>query len=354
MLGGRKAFINFPESLLLDDTALLLPPGEIVVEILETVEVNERMIEACKRLRARHFAIALDDFVDLPDGGHPFIEFADYIKVDFRSTNREECARIAERYSKQTTLLAEKLETEEDFRWAMDHGYRHFQGYFFAKPHIRSVPHFSGFRQNFLDILKNLNESEIDFAKLAAVVEREPGLSYKLLRMANSAMLSRRQSVTSVFQALCRVGEQEVRRWLALMVMLDLCSERPNELMVSALIRARFCESLGEELGLSSRASELFLMGLFSRLDTLFNQPLEQLISELNFPKDLSEMLLNPNVPPSPISHLWELVLAYEAGEWGVVSEKLPQSGLQAEAVRKAYIEAVAWSDSVFSPSAAR
>jgi c-di-GMP-related signal transduction protein len=347
ILGGKTAFINFPASLLVDDSADLLPRDRVVVEILENVVPTPKVIEACKRLRAKGYALALDDFVD-SKGGHPLIRFADYIKIDLTITDRREGERILSRYGRPGRLmLAEKVETEEDFRWAAELGFSLFQGYFFARPILSSVREEAGLKLNFLELLKNISAPEIDFAGLAAIINREPTLSYKLLRFANSALMGRKQPARTVKQALSFVGEIELRKWLSIVIIMDLASETPGEVMTNVLMRARFCESLAEPCGLRGRKGELFTLGLFSRLDTLFSRPLSELIAHIDLAEDIRGTLLGTVTTPHIISRLWNLVLAYEIGDWDRAIELMPQLNLEPAILTNAYSDALAWAESV-------
>ena len=347
ILGGKTAFINFPASLLVDDSADLLPRDRVVVEILESVVPTPKVIEACKRLRAKGYALALDDFVD-SKAGHPLIQFADYIKIDLTITNRREGERILSRYGRPGRLmLAEKVETEEDFRWAAARGFSLFQGYFFARPIMSSVRQEAGLKLNFLELLQNINAPEIDFAGLAAIINREPTLSYKLLRFANSALMGRKQAARTVKQALSFVGEIELRKWLSIVIIMDLASETPGEVMTNVLMRARFCEGLAEPCGLRGRKGELFTLGLFSRLDTLFSRPLSELIAHIDLADDIRGTLLETVTTPHTISRLWTLVLAYEIGDWDRAFGLIPQLNLEPAILTNAYSDALAWAESV-------
>jgi EAL and modified HD-GYP domain-containing signal transduction protein len=347
LLGGKTAFINFPASLLVDDSAELLPRNRVVVEILETVEPTPEVIAACKRLRAKGYALALDDFVDLK-GGHPLIQFADYIKVDLTITDRKEGERILMRYRRSgCRLLAEKVETEEDFRWAAGMGFSLFQGYFFSRPIMSSVREAPGLKLNFLELLKNISAPEFDFAGIASIINREPTLSYKLLRFANSALLGRNQPARTVRQALSFLGEIELRKWLSIVIIMDLASDTAGEVMTNVLMRARLCEVLAEPSGLEARRAELFTLGLFSRLDTLFCHPLSELIADINLADDIRSALLETVTAPHPISRFWALILAYEVGDWDRACELLPQLNLEAATLAAAYSNAVSWAESM-------
>ena len=261
LLAGRPAFVNFPESLILDGTAFFLPPNT-VIEVLETVEPTPKVADSCRKLRDNNYTIALDDFV-YSDRDHPLAPFAKYIKVDLRTTNRQQCEKLVAKYGHGRTMLAEKVETEDEFHWAAANGFSLFQGYFFARPDVNSVAETPGFKLTYLQILKQICAPNLDFGDLAGLIERDPGLSYKLLRLANSAMFGRRHAPTTVGRALLFLGEDEAKKWLSLIVSLDLASDRPSEVMVSALVRARFCELLAPEAGLEPPTGEYFMLGLF-------------------------------------------------------------------------------------------
>jgi c-di-GMP-related signal transduction protein len=349
LLNQKTAFVNFPQSLLLNEAALAIPPSKAVIEILETVEPTPEIVSACKRLRTKNYKLALDDIAD-SEKEHPLAEFANYIKVDFLQASRDECARIAKRYKKSHNLIAEKVETEDDFRWAVGHGFSYFQGYFFAKPVTSSVSDIPGFKLNFLEILRRILEPEMNFQELAALIKREASLSYKLLRAANSALYGTRQPARTVEHAMMRVGENEIRKLLSVIVMIDLASDTPNEVMISALLRARFAEVLAFGAGLGSRAGELFTLGLFSRLDIMVGQPIKDLISGIELSEDVRGALLNPGTSGNAISKLWSTVLAYETGNWDEASPLIGEIKLHPEIVRSQYSTAVHWADTVFHP----
>lgn len=346
LLGGRPAFVNFPESLLLDGTGFLLPPNT-VIEVLETVEPTPEVVESCQKLKKGNYTIALDDFA-YSDQTHPLASYATYIKVDLRATSRGECKQLVAKYGRGRTMLAEKVETEEEFRWAAAHGFSLFQGYFFARPDVNSVAETPGFKLTYLEILKKICAPDLDFTDLASVIERDPGLSYKLLRLANSAMFGRRHAAASVNSALLRLGEHEARKWLSLIVSLDLASDRPSELMVSALVRARFCELLAPDVRLEPPASEYFMLGLFSRLDAMFSRPLHDILKDVPLPDRIRITLLDPDAADTTLARLWRMILAYESADWDCVAGLLSSLELNAKRVNALYADAVVWSDANF------
>lgn len=346
LLGGKPAFLNFPRTMLVEGAASVLPPKTTVIEILETVEPDGPVVEACSRLRSQGYQLALDDFVPQKDP-HPLLPLADYLKVDFRATTPAEQRSAAMRFGDQLHLLAEKVETREEFRRAARQGYEYFQGYFFARPEILAARQIRGLKLNYLRILSELHHPELDFTKLTALLKREHALAYKLLRFVNSALFSRCEPIESIHQALTFVGEDAARKWLMVVGLLDLTTDRPAELAANTLVRARFSELLAERSGLRNRREDCFLMGMFSRLDAMLGRPLEELLEELNLHDEIIRALLHRPNPGDRLPELWNLVEAYEAADWKEVDPLAAALRIQMGVLGSSYTEAVTWADNV-------
>jgi len=346
ILGRKRAFINFPKDLLASGGAALLPPEEVVIEILESVVPDLGVMLACNDLRSRGYKLALDDFVPC-EGVNPLASIADYIKVDFRSTVPSQQAEVVERWGKQACMLAEKVETLEEFERARIMGYSLFQGYFFARPVIVSTPDVPGTKLNQLRILQQLQFPEMDFAAMGELVRQDTAIAYKLLRFVNSALFAAREPIDSIQQAMVRVGELGMRRWLTIVLLTDLTANRPGELAVNALLRARFCELLAAEAGLGSRSGDLFLLGLFSHLDAMYGRPIDELLSGLNLHNDISDTLLGVAPPGIQVAGLWATVLAYEQGDWDRMGRSAATAQIRTAAVQPLYAAAVRWADQV-------
>jgi EAL and modified HD-GYP domain-containing signal transduction protein len=346
LLGGKRAFLNFPRTLLVEDAASVLPPRSTVIEILETVEPDSEVMRACNRLRKQGYQLALDDYVPQKTP-HPLIPLADFLKVDFRATTPAQQKSVADHFGNQLRLLAEKVETREEFKRAAKQGYEYFQGYFFARPEILSTRHIRGTKLNYLRVLNELQRSELDFDKLTQLLKREHALAYKLLQFVNSALFARPEPIESIHQALTFVGEDAARKWLMVVGLLDLTADRPAELAANTLIRARFSELLAHSSGLSGRQEDCFLMGMFSRLDAMLGRPLEDLLNELNLSEEIRRALLGKPQPHDRLPALWKLVLAYEAADWKQVESLAPALHIDMTNLGASYTEAVAWSDAI-------
>jgi c-di-GMP-related signal transduction protein len=209
---NRRAFVNCTREVLLKDLITLLPPHQTVAEILETVEPEDRVVAACKRLKAAGYLIALDDFAP-NDPRTSLVEFADIIKVDIRATRLEERAGMIRQFgSTKCKRLAEKLETPQEFQRARDMGFVYFQGYFFCRPELvigREVP---ASRLHYVRLLEMVSRPEIDMRELEKMLKQEASICYRLLRYLNSPLFGFALEIKSIRHAMAVLGEREMRR----------------------------------------------------------------------------------------------------------------------------------------------
>ncbi|MCK5913256.1 MAG: HDOD domain-containing protein, partial [Desulfuromusa sp.] len=313
MTGSTKAFINCTRKVLIEDLMTTLPQQQAVVEVLEDVEPDDAIIAACQRLKNLGYILALDDFV-YHENFEPLLDLADIIKVDFLLSNVEEQERLAKTMIPcGIKMLAEKVETHEVYEQAKKMGYQLFQGYFFARPVIISRKDIPTNKIQFLQILKDVHAPEVDFKKLALTIQSEVSLSYKLLKLINSAAFALRHKVTSILQALSLLGLREIRSWVSLLSIASMAEDKPEELVISSLIRARLCEQLAQPCKIGDRQSSLFLMGLFSLLDVIMSRPIDEILQEITVEEDVMEALTGT---PGQFQNILNLVIAMEKGEW--------------------------------------
>jgi c-di-GMP-related signal transduction protein len=241
---GRRAFINCTREMLLKDYVTLVPSNQTVVEILETVPPDDLVMAACQRLKEAGYMIALDDFA-IDDPRAPLTEVADIIKVDLKRTTPAECAAMIKRYGPwRCRMLAEKVETREEFVAASKAGFVYFQGYFFRRPEVLATHEVPANRINYVRMLQTVSKPELDPREIEDAIKSEASLCYRLLRYLNSAVFGFANEIHSVRHALAMLGEREVRRWVRLVVTLAAGQGKSSELVLSALVRARFCELL--------------------------------------------------------------------------------------------------------------
>jgi c-di-GMP-related signal transduction protein len=338
---GHPMFINCPRDFLLRDYISLFPPKSVVVEILETVTPDKDVIDACKRLKQSGYTIALDDFVDSPDWA-PIVAMADIIKVDFRLTDRTEQTEIVSRYAgKNIRMLAEKVETQEEYAAAMQIGYSLFQGYFFCRPEMMQHRNLPSSKLAYLELLRASTAAEFDIEDLASKIKHEPSLTFRLLRYLNSAAFRLRSEIHSVAHALSLLGERELRKWIAVVSVGVLADGKPDELMTVPLVRGKFCELLAPLAGMAGHANDLFLMGLLSVMDAILDQPLDTILAELPVRAEIKEAL---QAHAGLYWQLLEMATAHERADWEKVSALALEMGMKEEQVSSLYITAVDWS----------
>jgi c-di-GMP-related signal transduction protein len=342
ILCGKKAFLNFNHRLLSDGLHRSLPRHAIVIEILETVEPNSDLIALCRSIRQQGYTIALDDFVSNPQF-EPLTYLAQLIKVDLRLTTKPEQERLLRVYQPRgITMLAEKVETYEEFAWAHAAGYDYFQGYFFARPDVLQSKQLSAAKLNCLRLLSELQKTDLNFRSLEGLIRSDVALTYKLLRYAGSALFGRRGKVQSIEDALMIMGSDEICRWVTLATLTTLATDKPGELATLSIVRARFCELLIKlaEISLQSKA---FLMGMFSLLDALLDRPLNEALLSISLGPDIMQALLGTAGEDSVLAKIYRLTRHYENGDWDEVEALAQGCGFPASAAGAAYVEATLW-----------
>ena len=335
---GRRAFINCTRDMLLKDYMTLLPSSQAVVEILETVEPDDLVMAACQRLKTAGYMIALDDFVE-NDPRQPLTDFADILKVDVRNTTPEQRAAMIKRYGPwKCRLLAEKVETREEFLAAKKAGFQYFQGYFFRRPETMRAHEISGNRLNYVRMLQVVSKPELEPREIENAIKGEASLCYRLLRYMNSAAFGFSNEIHSVRHALSILGEREVRRWVRLVVTLSAGQNRSSEIVSSALVRARFCELLSPKV--KHGDSDLFLLGLLSLMDSILEIPMTEVLDSVPIDQETKEVLLGRGTRLRP---LYQLMLAQESGDWQAVAELAKSLSLRESEVAEIYWQAMQW-----------
>jgi len=285
------AFVNFGERLLLDNQLPSLPREHLVLEILEDVPPSPPVIARLKALRKAGFKLALDDFV-LKPGYEPLLELAQVVKLDVRqlgANDLEEQVRKIKPYP--AVLLAEKVETTEELEQCRALGFKLFQGFFLSRPQLVSGRQLSSNRLILLELLAALNNEDVSVPVLEKVINQDPQLCVKILRLLNSAQFTLRREVSSISEAITLLGLDELRRWLLLISLTERENSQPPELSRQLLTRAAMCERLAAACRLA-RPDTAFMAGLLSGLDALFAMPLASIIEHLPLSDDLKRAIL--------------------------------------------------------------
>ena len=309
---GKKVFVNFTKHLLLEESPTLFPPKTLVVELLETIDPDEPLLEACRALKKKGYLLALDDYVHERDAGNPLLDLVDILKVDFIDNEAEDIIRILRHFQdKPLKLLAEKVETADMFQFAKKAGFHYFQGYFFSKPLIVSGKNLHSNDKSNLLILNELYQENPSFEILSKIIESDLSLSYKLLRLVNSAAFYKPQAIKSIKQATVMLGIKKLKKWILLLMLVDAGKNHPMEILRTSIIRGHMGEQIAGHTAYREAASEIFLMGLFSMIGLIMNAPLEDLLKDL----PLSDMVKDAlRGVPNDYRKIYDLVLQYEAG----------------------------------------
>ncbi len=344
--GGKTAFINFTDQLLLKRIPLLFPRGKLIVEILEDVEAVEPVVEACRELRRMGYQLALDDFIYRKDL-EPLMALAGIIKIDFMLTPREERADLVSRLTPyKVKLLAEKVESHEEFRQALDMGFDYFQGYFFSKPEILKGKSPSPAKLTLLQIMAEANRKDCSFSEIEKTIQRDVAMSYKLMRYINSAYFSRAQEISSMKQAIVLLGEKEIRRFVSLMALANLAEDKPDELIRASVIRAKLCELLGKGNDAQVDEAELFTLGLFSLIDAILDERIEGIMEKLPLSDDIKSALVKGD---GKLAEYLRIASSYETGDWQGFREAVAKTGVEDEKIPDSYMDAVAWAENLAS-----
>ncbi|MGH4138740.1 EAL and HDOD domain-containing protein [Clostridium sp.] len=337
--GGKKAFINFTENILKSDIFQVLTPESVIVEILEDVQPTEDIIELCKTLKAQGYIIALDDFI-YSDRYRQLIEIADIIKVDFKITKGNERRKVIELVNcEHIKFIAEKIETLEEYNEAVSLGYSYFQGFYFSKPVMILGKRMSENKVIYMKLLKEITSSNFAIEGIENLIKRDVSLSFKLLKLMNSASYSFISEIKSMKQALALLGEKEVKKWLYLMVFKNMGQDKPEILTINSLIRAKFAEIIAGKTDKKINPFNAYLLGMLSLIDLLLDRPIDEILHELLIPIDVKDAL--NGISNNGYSKLLSLIIAYENGNWDEVSKASKELNIEENSLPKAYYEAI-------------
>lgn len=344
LTSGKTAFVPVPRSVVVQELVTVLPPSQTVLEV-EVDESDDELVSVCFRLKVTGYPIAVKGFLPWAPV-RPLVAIANILKVDFAKVTGSERSKAVSVYATPTRkMLAENLMTSEDFNEAERLGYDYFQGEFFCKPETVSAKALTSHQFTYLRVMQILSDQSFEFDKVEQVIKTDPSLSFKLLRYINSAAIGVRHKISSLRQALVLLGERLLRRWLLIAVTTLLLEKKPQEIIVTALIRGHMCEQIAATLGLPSDPDP-FLVGLFSVLDALVDQPLTEILKEMPLSSEIKDALLKM---PTPLGLIYSLVQAYEMADWANVNAVAEQLKLPRTQLTVFYERSVRWADHLLS-----
>jgi EAL and modified HD-GYP domain-containing signal transduction protein len=346
VLGSHLGFINVSADMLLSDMVELLPSTQVVLELLETITINDAVIERCRVLKQKGFTLALDDFI-YDDSYRPLLALVDIIKVDLMQHSNDELPAIVSQLRQwPVKLLAEKVENAELANYCHALGFELFQGYFFAKPSVLTAKR-AGPSQLALIQLLGLVLRDADTPQIEQIFKQHPNLTYNLMRLVNSVACGVRRNITSVSQAIMLLGRSQLQRWLQLLLFtLQSGSSYPSPLLLLAATRGKMMELLARKQKRDTdQCDKAFMTGILSLIDSLIDKPLADIVNELNLGQDLTAALLHRE---GELGVLLQLVECVEHSNLPQAHALLAQSGtLSLSDLTAAEIEAMSWANQV-------
>lgn len=344
LTGEHKAFINFDKHLIESEIPLLLDKNKIVVEMLEDIVPDRGFLQKIEELKVKGYTIAIDDFVE--DFEHiRMIELSDIIKVDFFANTKEQIVAIVKKWKpKGKKLLAEKVETQEVFEWAKKLGFEYFQGYYFSKPSMMQAKGMTDSTLQFIRIMEELSAQEPNIKAISSIIEMDPQLTYRLLRLVNHNFTASNK-IKSIQHGLSILGIAAFEKLISLAMVQNLGSNKPSELIKISMLRGKFLELIAMNSLYKNNANQLMLIGILSVIDGLLERPMEEVVKELPLHDDILNTLL---LKETKYKKLYEMVLAYEKGEFDKFGDCCKEKGIHLNMMNQYYIEAVKWAEDLF------
>ena len=334
LVGGRRAFINLTRSFLVGKYPMPAPPGRVVLEVLENVGVDDEIVEGIRQLKEEGFTVALDDFEFIP-GCEPLLHLADLVKLDVVGLEDEEIARRFEQLRPfRIRALAEKVETKEQFEFCRELGFELFQGYFLARPDVVRERSVEPNQVVLLQLLADIQRPNFTFEAAEEIVGRDVALTYRLLRHINSAAYGLSRKLESIRETLVYLGLNNVRS-MATLFLLASVDDKPHDLVLTAMFRAKMCQLIGELRGQGDQ-HQYFTVGLLSILDALMDAPMSELVDELPLSDEIRKALTGFD---GELGYVLNTTIAYERGDW----VRVESSDLSIAQMRDAFLKSLDW-----------
>jgi len=341
----KVAFINFPTDTLINNFPDFIDPDTICIEILEDVEVTPKLVKACKELHEKGYTFALDDY-DFHEKWQPLIPFAKIIKVDIRQTNILQCMRMVRQPEyEHVEWLAEKVETEVEYVQFSSIGFQYFQGYYFAAPEMLKKNRVTMSQHLVVELIEAISEPNLNYDKLEKLFAKDLTLTYKLLRYLNKANAQMEQEIESIRHALIYLGEDEVKKYLSLLLVANLTSDKNNDVVMTSLHRAKFCELLLAKLcdkGLSD--SKAFLAGMLSQIDVILGHDLEHVLNLIPLHADIKAALLKVECNRSIALQLIKALEDNDTEQSNLYANELD---IKKADIKDVYLKAARWAKSI-------
>lgn len=338
IIGDKPAYINFTHNHLVQQIPRLLPNNRIVIEVLETVVIDQQLIKSLTELSEQGYKIALDDFIYRAEAT-PLIEIADIIKIDVLNFNKDQIHQQLKPLKHfKGQLLAEKIEDKLQFTNCVDLGFDYFQGFFLNKPDPHKGRVLTENKANLLRLLADLNNEHVTVERIEQIILHIPKLSYRILRLANSASVYKGRKIDSLLDAINQLGLVQIRNWLSLLMLSSLDDLAPD-LMERTLIRAKMCETIAKKTGYAN-PHQAYTVGILSTLDGILNEPMSSLLKKIHLSDSLNDALLHHQ---GELGRILKFTIDYEQANFN----QLEKSPVDNTDLVNAYLQGIEYANTI-------
>lgn len=337
LVGEHLAFVNLTHNHILQmaDKPFHELKERLVLEVLEDVKADDVIISALNKLEHNGFTIALDDFI-FEESLQPLIDISQIIKIDLMAlTNTEIEEHVKKLSNGQRKLLAEKVESEEEFNRCKELGFDYFQGYYFSRPQVIKGKKLPANKVATMQLLAKLQDPESSMDDLANLISQDVTMSVRILRYINSAQFNLGREIESIHSATVMLGRNTIRN-IANLIAMSQIENKPNELIIISMIRAKMAENIAELV--HSDKEVCFTIGLFSVIDALMDQEMSELMVVFPLPENMKSALLKHE---GELGKILSCVIAYETGDW----EHAVYVDLKEEDLQSSFLSALKWAN---------
>lgn len=349
---GRPCFINFTEKLLDMRLPSYVCSKKVVVELVETTRPSRDLLEMIKEMKKNHFRIAINS--QMMEELSPFVEEilgqVDFMKVDFQKTDKNIREKINNRaLASNTTLIAEKIETNEEYLEAKSNGYSLYQGYYFSRPAIFSTFEIPACFTSYVEMRSFISKGKTSVKDISEFLERDPSLSYKLLKLINSPAYKVKERIYHIRQAVEQFGPFEIENWIYVLAAREELTQTSNlslDVAKLCLTRGRLCEGIGRlQNGQSEKIAGYFMLGTLSFMTSVKKLPIDKMIDSLPLNEDMIKALMGEQ---NEYKAVLDLVVAVEKAQWKMIGDLCKELRILETDLFKLYAEAINWSNRVF------
>ncbi len=342
--GNKLSFVNFPYQALIEEIPTLLPIKNVVIEILETCQPSDELLRAVTSMWNKGYQFALDDFIPTSEWNR-FLPYVSYIKFDINDIPISRAKDIIQRWcSTDICFIAERIETYEEFTEAKEAGFELFQGYFFSTPEMLTTKKLDPIILNMVKLFKATIQSPINFVEIENIIAKDVSLSYKLLTLVNNSP-SVKTKIHSFKQAIAYLGEDKLRKFVSLLILTTMSSNKPQYLYNLSIQTARFCERLTHQYVTSVSPGAAFMAGMFCYLESLLDHPIGNILDELSIEDSIKQALLYKK---GILGDVIELAQAYAYADWAGITKYSDKLEISANDIARCYSESILWTAELF------